>query len=101
MAVRIRDLTWLTVGVVDLFLALDFVLRAVSAPADGFVSLVTRIGNALGSPFSGIFRGHAPHLGSTGDWPLILALAVYTVAAWLLVRFSAVLLGSPPGRSRT
>ncbi len=95
---RLRELTWLAAGVVDLFLALDFGFRAVGAPPDGFVSVVTRIGDALASPFSGIIRGNAPRVGLTNSWPLVLALLVYTVAAWLLVRFLAVLLGSAPRR---
>ena len=97
---RLRDLTWLASAVVDLFLALDFVLRALSAPKDGFVAVVTRTGDALASPFMGIVSGSAPRLGLTHDWPLVLAVVVYTLAAWLLVRVLAILFGTAPaGRS--
>lgn len=85
---------------VDLFLAMDFVLRALSAPNDGFVVMVTRVGDALASPFMGIVSARAPRLGLTHDWPLVLAVVVYTLAAWLLVRLWALLFGTvPAGRA--
>ena len=97
---RLRDLTWLASAVVDLFLALDFVLRALSAPNDGFVVVVTRVGDGLASPFMGIVSARAPRLGLTHDWPLVLAVVVYTVAAWLLVRLWALIFGTvPAGRA--
>jgi len=82
---RLNELIGLAVLVVDLFLALDFVFRAVAASRDGFVQVVDRVGDALASPFAGIFRDtHA--VGHTTFWAALIALVVYTLAALILLR---------------
>jgi hypothetical protein len=91
---RFRELILLCVLIVDAFLALDFVFRAKSISQGGFVSVVDRVGNALASPFTGIFGSRLPHVGHTTFWAALLALAVYTIAALVLVRLLH-LLGSP------
>jgi hypothetical protein len=82
---RLGELIALAILVVDLFLALDFVFRAVAASRDGFVQVVDRVGNALASPFAGIFKnGHA--VGHTTFWAALIALVVYSLAALILIR---------------
>lgn len=82
---RLRELIGLAILVVDLFLALDFVFRAVAASRDGFVQVVDRVGDALASPFAGIF--HTNHaVGHTTFWAALIALVVYTLAALILIR---------------
>lgn len=94
---RLGELIGLAILVVDLFLALDFVFRAVAASRDGFVQVVDRVGDALASPFAGIFKSsHA--VGHTTFWAALLALVVYTVAALILIRI--VHLVTSPMRSR-
>jgi hypothetical protein len=92
---RIGELIWLSLGVVDAFLALDFLFRALAESDSGFVAVVSRVGNALASPFNGILSGHnVPHVDHTTFWAALLALVVYTVAAWILLRLLRVLTGS-------
>lgn len=82
---RLTELIGIAILVVDLFLALDFVFRAVAASRDGFVQVVDRVGDALASPFAGIFRDtHA--VGHTTFWAALIALVVYTLAALILLR---------------
>jgi hypothetical protein len=82
---RLGELIGLAILVVDLFLALDFVFRALAVSRDGFVQVVDRVGNALASPFAGIF--HDTHaVGHTTYWAALIALVVYTVAALILIR---------------
>jgi len=95
---RVGELILLSVAIVDAFLALDFVFRATAATDDGFVSVVSRVGGALASPFAGIFRPGVPQVGHTTFWAAILALAIYTVAALVLLRL--IHLVSNPLRSR-
>ncbi|HVC22323.1 MAG TPA: hypothetical protein VNH82_02685 [Candidatus Dormibacteraeota bacterium] len=83
---RISELILLSVLVVDAFLALDFLFRATAVGPDGFVSIVDRVGGALASPFAGIFRAGVPQVGHTTFWAALLALAIYTLAALVLVR---------------
>jgi len=80
------ELILLSVAIVDAFLALDFVFRATAVSQDGFVSVVGHVGGALASPFGGIFRPGVPQVGHTTFWAALLALAIYTVAALVLLR---------------
>ncbi|HVC39066.1 MAG TPA: hypothetical protein VNH20_03695 [Candidatus Dormibacteraeota bacterium] len=83
---RISELILLSVAVVDLFLGLDFLFRAAAIGSGGFVAVVDRVGGALASPFSAIFRPGVPPVGHTTDWAALLALVIYTLAALVLVR---------------
>jgi hypothetical protein len=94
---RLTELIGLAILVVDLFLALDFVFRAVAASRDGFVQVVDRVGDALASPFSGIFRD-THTVGHTTFWAALIALVVYTVAALILLRIIRLI--ASPMRSR-
>lgn len=82
---RLSELIVLAILVVDLFLALDFVFRAVLASRDGFVQIVLRVGDALAGPFAGIFT-NTNAAGHATFWAALIALAVYTVAALILLR---------------
>jgi hypothetical protein len=91
---RLGELVWLCLAVVDAFLALDFLFRAVAAQDSGFVGAVTRVGNALASPFTGIFsRQTVPQVDHTTFWAALVAIVVYTVAAWILLRLLTLLTG--------
>ena len=91
---RIREFIWLSAAVVDAFLALDFLFKALGSVGGGFVSVVAEVGGALGSPFSGLVRGApTPTVGHTADWPVLVAIVVYTAAAWIAARMCLVLLG--------
>jgi hypothetical protein len=83
---QLSELILLCVAVVDAFLALDFVFRATAVSRDGFVGVVTRVGDALASPFAGLFRPGVPPVGHTTFWAALLALAIYTIAALILIR---------------
>jgi hypothetical protein len=89
---RTIQLIWLIAGVVDIILALDFIFRAASANNTGFAHYIYRLGGWLAAPFNGIFNNTATASGSVLRWGDVLAIAVYTVAAWIvtkLVRISA------------
>ncbi|MGH7692754.1 MAG: hypothetical protein ACREOA_08605 [Candidatus Dormibacteria bacterium] len=93
---RLAELIWLCLGVVDAFLALDFLLKAIAAQGPGFVSVVTGVGDALANPFIGVFSGQAvPQVDHTTFWAALVAIVVYTVAAWLAIRLLR-LLAAPP-----
>lgn len=88
----IVDLVWLAAAVTDCFLALSFLLRSLAASRDGFSITVERVAAHLALPFQGILPARAPAAGHTTDWKLLLALVVYTVAAYLVTRL-LILLG--------
>ena len=90
---RLRELTWLTATVADLFLASDFLLRADGAGRGSFVTTVAPVGNSLASALQGIASPDAPRVGQADDWPRVLAVIVYTVAAVLVARCFMLTLG--------
>jgi hypothetical protein len=89
---RTVQLIWLIAGVVDLILALDFIFRAANANNTGFAHYIYRIGGWLAAPFNGIFNNTTASNGTVFRWGDVLAIVIYTVAAWIiakLVRISA------------
>jgi len=96
---RLGELIWLGLAVVDAFLALDFLLRALAASDSGFVGVVRRIGNALASPFVGVFnRPGVPRVDHTTFWAALVAIVVYTVAAWMVIRLLRLVAAPAPQR---
>ncbi|HSP64558.1 MAG TPA: hypothetical protein VLO10_00060 [Candidatus Deferrimicrobium sp.] len=88
---RTIQLIWLVAGVVDLILALDFIFRAANANNTGFAHYIYRIGGWLAAPFNGIFNNTTAN-GTVLRWGDVLAIVIYTAAAWIitkLVRISA------------
>ncbi|HEY6537996.1 MAG TPA: hypothetical protein VI138_03035 [Candidatus Dormibacteraeota bacterium] len=84
---RLGEFVWLLLGVVDAFLAVDFLLRAVGAHDSGFVAVVNRVGDWLATPFIGVFQGQGvPRVDHTTFWAALLGIVVYTLAAWFLIR---------------
>lgn len=84
-AYRGRNLAWLAVAVVDAFLALRFVFIAIRAGSSEFTSVIYTVGGALAQPFHGIFPATVRD-GHPLEWDAILAIAVYTFAAWIVAR---------------
>jgi len=80
-----RQFVWLAVIVVDLFLALRFALQAVGAGDSGFTTIVYRVGAALAWPFQGVL-GVTNASGHPLQWVNILAIVVYTAAAWIVAK---------------
>jgi len=82
---RTRQFVWIAVVVVDLILALRFAFIAASANDVGFVAAMYRAGEALAYPFRGIFSATVSG-GHTFQWVNLVAIAIYTVAAWIVSR---------------
>jgi hypothetical protein len=93
---KARQLVWLSVGVVDLFLILRFVLHAFHAGDSGFTAIIYRVSSALAWPFQGVF-GVTHVRGHPLEWVDILAIVVYTAAAWIVARLLTI--ASTPPRS--
>ncbi len=89
---RTIQLIWLIAAVVDIILALDFIFWAAKANNTGFAHYIYRLGGWLAAPFDGIFNTTRTASGSVIRWSDVLAIVIYTVAAWIvakLVRISA------------
>jgi hypothetical protein len=83
---RTIQLIWLIAVVVDIILALDFIFRAANAHNTGFAHYIYRLGGWLAAPFNGIFNTTTAANGSVIRWSDVLAVVVYTVAAWIVTR---------------
>ena len=80
------EFVWLIVGIVVVFLALDFVFHAAGANDVGFASFVFAVGKALAAPFAGIFKtAYASH-GNLIVWADVLAMVIYLLAAAGIVK---------------
>src|SRR3981081_4527558 len=83
---RTVQLVWLIVGVIALLIALDFIFRAAAANNTGFAHYMYRIGGRLAGPFDGIFNATVVNGKSVIRWPDVLAVAIYTIAAYIVVK---------------
>jgi hypothetical protein len=82
---RTIQLIWLIAGVVDIILALDLIFRAANANNTGFAHYIYRLGGWLAAPFNGIFNNTTAN-GTVVRWGDVLAIVIYTVAAWIVTR---------------
>jgi len=94
---KVRQFVWLAVTVVDLFLALRFALLAAGAGDSGFTSIVYTVGGALAWPFQGVL-GVTVTSGHPLQWVDVLAIAVYTAAAWIVAKLAQIA-STPSDRS--
>ena len=99
VAYRARSFVWLVLVVVDLLLALRFVFYAAAANDTGFAHVIYGVGAALDAPFRGIFSTTLTPNGHPLQWADILAIVIYTIAAWIVTRLM-VIGASPPDRPR-
>ncbi len=100
LGMRLGELIWVCALVVDAFLGLDFLFRALALSHDGFVQVVEKVGGSLARPFSGLFSAGAPTVGHTAFWPALVALVVYTLAALVLIRLLRLLTSPLQSRAR-
>ncbi|MGH7904860.1 MAG: YggT family protein [Candidatus Dormibacteraceae bacterium] len=90
-------MVWLIAGIVDALLAIRFLLRALGASiGSGFVQLVYGLTTPLTAPFRDTFpvSGRGYNIIEPGT---LIAIAIYSLAAWGVVALVRVLL-APPSR---
>ncbi|MBV8445041.1 MAG: hypothetical protein JOZ92_03900 [Candidatus Dormibacteraeota bacterium] len=100
VAYRMRSLVWLLLAIVDVILGLRFIFYAAGANDVGFAHAMYVIGAALDAPFRGIFNVTSATAGHPLQWADILAIVVYTIAAWIVTRVM-VIGAAPPATTRT
>ncbi len=76
----------LAAGIVVILLALDFGFHAAGAANVGFGAMIFTIGGALAAPFAGIFKTTSTGVGTLIIWADVLAVAVYVIAATIVVK---------------
>lgn len=94
-ASRGRQLLWIALVIVDLFLALHFIFYLTEAGDVGFGHLVYLVGDGLNAPFRGLFNVSVTHSGHPIQWADVLAVAIYTIVAWIVDRVVVIMTTGP------
>lgn len=80
------QIVWFVLGLVEILLAFRFVLKLLDAnPNAGFSSFIYGITYVFSAPFLAVFR--ITYIdGSIFEWTTLLAMFVYWVIAWGIVK---------------
>lgn len=83
---RVWQVIWLVVGIVEGLIAIRFVLRLFGANPDaGFAQLIYGLTAPLVAPFVGLF-GTPRFEGSAFEFTSLVAMIVYALLAWVIVK---------------
>ena len=84
--VIVQRFIWFIVGVIDVLIAIRFVLLLLGAnQSAGFVDFIYGITGVFVAPFVGIF-GEPVYGRFMFEWSSVLAIIVYTLVAWGIVK---------------
>lgn len=90
---RSTQIIWYIVGLIEALLFLRLMLRALGAnPAAGFTRFIYGVTWLFANPFLSVF-GTTQEAGNVVEWSTILAMAVYFLAGWLIVK--AIIMARP------
>lgn len=79
-------IVWYVAGIIESLLAIRFILRLIGANTTaGFVQFMYDITRPLIKPFQNIVHNSTIE-GSVFDWNVIIAMAVYWLLAWAIVK---------------
>ena len=83
---RGTQIVWYLLGLLEILLAFRFILKLLAAnPSAGFSSVIYNISHPFIAPFLTVF--HVTQLeGSIFEWTTLLAMLVYWLIAWGIVR---------------
>ena len=96
-ASRFAQLVYVVFGVIIMLIVIRVILKALAAnPGAGFTSFLYGVTGPLVAPFQGIFATPQAGSGSVFELSSVVAIVVYALIAWALVRLIALL-----GRRRT
>lgn len=91
-ASRVAQLVYVVFGIVIALIIIRVVLKALAAnPGAGFTSFLYSVTNPLVAPFQGIFATPQSGAGSVLELSSIVAIIVYALIAWALVRLIEIL----------
>ena len=91
--IRIQKGIYLLFGILEGLLGIRFVLELLGAnPAAGFAQFIYGITDPFLAPFAGLF-GTTRSGGSVFDVSILVAILVYALIAWVLVKIVGLLMG--------
>ncbi len=81
----LAGLVWGIASILNTLLAVRFVLQMVgSSRASDFTNFIYTLTDPFVQPFAGTIARTSTGLG-TADWSVLVAMAIYWLAAWLIV----------------
>ncbi|OGY37798.1 MAG: hypothetical protein A3E36_02285 [Candidatus Andersenbacteria bacterium RIFCSPHIGHO2_12_FULL_45_11b] len=83
---RGTQIVWYVLSILEILLAFRFVLKLMGAnPLAGFTSFIYGVTYVFTAPFLSVFR--ITHIaGSIFEWTTLLAMLVYALVAWGIVK---------------
>lgn len=90
------ELVWLVAGIVAVILAMDFIFHAAGANNVGFAAFIFSMGTFFAAPFAGIFNTSTAATGNLYIWADILAMVVYGLLAFVIVKVVGMFAGRRP-----
>jgi hypothetical protein len=97
-SMKITRAIYLMFGLIEALLAIRFVLKALGANAEaGFAQLLYGVTGPLVAPFGGLFGTPQAASGAVLEVHTLIALVIYALVTWLLVRGASLAFGE--GRS--
>ena len=83
---RAKQIIYYLLGLIEVLLILRFLLKLFGAnAAAGFTAFIYTVSGVFAKPFLFVF-GISQAQGSVFEWSTLLAMAVYALVAWLIVR---------------
>ena len=99
----VSRLVWFLVGVLDVLLAIRFVLLVSGANENaGFSQLIYGVTSPFVAPFSGLFGSHLTYPGAAGtgvfEPEALVAILVYALIGFAIVKIAQLMLGTNRNR---
>jgi len=83
------QVVWYLLGVLEIVLAFRFLLKLLGAnPAAGFTNFIYSVSYPFVAPFLAVFKITRVE-GSVFEWTTLLAMAVYCLVAWGIIKLFA------------
>ena len=94
-------ITWTILGLLEILLGLRFVLKLIAANAEsGFGALIYGVSGVFTAPFAGLVT--TPVSGGTVlEVTTLIAMAVYALFFWIVVRVIGIVADRPSSRTAT
>ena len=96
---QVTRVVWAVLGLLEILLGLRFVLKMIAAnAASGFGSLIYGASGMFTAPFAGLVSTPASG-GNVLEVTTLIAMAVYALFFWLVVRVIGIIADRPSARS--
>jgi uncharacterized membrane protein len=98
---QVDRIIWTTLSLIELLLGLRFVLHLIAAnAASGFAVFIYGITGPFVAPFTGLV-GTPTSGGTTLEVTTLIAMAIYALSVWVLVRLIKIVMDHPSARTVT